>query len=138
MPRPDPGRLDPDAYPYRDTIQTRFADLDVLGHINNVAMVALFETGRTRFNAAAGLTKWRKPRWLVAAQEVNYLAEGRYPADVVMAHGVGRIGGRSWTLLGAAFQNGGAIATCDVTIVIDAPALPAEFRAALAAWTYRG
>ena len=92
MPRPDPWRLDPAAYPYSDTIQTRFADLDVLGHINNVAMVALFETGRTRFNHAAGLTKWRKPRWLVAAQEVNYLAEGNYPADVTMTHGIGRIG----------------------------------------------
>ena len=134
MAKHDPWRLDPAAYPHTDTIQTRFADLDVLGHINNVAMVALFETGRTRFNGAAGLAKWRKPRWLVAAQEVNYLAEGNYPADVTMTHGIGRVGGRSWTLLGAAFQFGIPIATCDVTIVIDAPEMPAEFRAALERW----
>ena len=134
MPRPESWRLDPAVYPYSDTIQTRFADLDVLGHINNVAMVALFETGRTRFNAAVGLTRWRKPRWLVAAQEINYLAEGGYPADVAMAHGIGRIGGRSWTILGAAFQDGRAIATGEVTVVIDAPDLPADFRAALQEW----
>lgn len=134
MPRPDPWRLDPAAYPHRETIQTRFADLDVLGHINNVAMVALFETGRTRFNHAAGLTRFRDTRWLVAAQEVNYLAEGSYPADVVMTHGVGLIGGRSWTLLGAAFQHDRPIATCDCTIVVDAPAIPADFRVALEGW----
>ena len=136
MPRPEAWRLDAAAYPYTDTIQTRFADLDVLGHINNVAMAALFETGRTRFNEAAGLTQWRKPRWLVAAQEINYLAEGSYPADVVVTHGVGRIGGRSWTLLGGAFQSGRAIATCDVTVVIDAPELPDSFREALSRWTF--
>ena len=136
MPRPDPWRLDPTAYPHTDTIQTRFADLDVLGHINNVAMVALFETARTRFNHAAGLTRWREPRWLVAAQEINYLAEGNYPADMIVTHGVGRIGNRSWSLLGAAFQNGVAIATGDVTVVLDAPAIPAEFRKALAQWSF--
>ena len=50
MPRPAPWRLSPDAYPYPDVIQTRFQDMDVLGHLNNVAFAALFETGRTRFN----------------------------------------------------------------------------------------
>lgn len=107
----------------------------MLGHINNVAMVALFETARTRFNVAAGLVRWRQPRWLVAAQSIAYLAEGSYPADVTVGHGVGRVGGRSWTLLGAAFQGGRAIATADVTIVIDAPAIPDDFRTALAEWT---
>ena len=49
MPRPAPWRLDPAAYPHHDVIQTRFQDLDVLGHINNVAWAALFETARIRF-----------------------------------------------------------------------------------------
>ena len=135
MPRPEAWRLDPATYPYSDAIQTRFADLDVLGHINNVAMASLFETGRTRFNTATGLIAWRAPRWLIAAQEINYLGEGFYPDDVTIATGVGRIGGRSWTLLGVAFQGGRAIATGDVTVVIDAPELPAAFRAALERWT---
>lgn len=97
-------------------------------------MVALFETARTRFNYAAGLTQWRDVRWLIAAQEINYLAEGSYPEDMTMAHGIGRIGSRSWTLLGAAFQNGVPVATGDVTLVMDAPALPDGFRAALEKW----
>ena len=42
MPRPEAWRLDPASYPHHDVIQTRFQDLDVLGHINNVAMAGLW------------------------------------------------------------------------------------------------
>lgn len=137
MARPDPWRLDPDRYPHRSVIQTRFGDLDPLGHINNVAMAALFESARVRFNHDAGLLPARGGRWLVARVEVNYLAEGRFPADVVMATGIGSIGTRSWTILAAAFQHGQPIATCDTVVVLSseggATALPGALRTALEA-----
>lgn len=135
MGRPDQSRLVHASYPYTTAIQTRFQDLDVLGHINNVAMAALFEAGRVRFNTAVGLAGWKGHRWLVANAEINYLAEGHFPADVEVATGVGKIGTRSWTLLSAAFQHGVAIASCDVTLVMSAETgaseLPSDFRATL-------
>ncbi|TPG56223.1 acyl-CoA thioesterase [Sphingomonas glacialis] len=137
MPRPDPTRLDPATYPFTVTIQTRFQDLDVLGHINNVAMAALFESGRVRFNQAIKLHGWAGHRWLVARVEINYLGEGFFPDDVEIASGIGEIGTRSWSILSAAFQNGACIATCDVVLVMSASgglsALPDEFRAGLEA-----
>ncbi|MDB5703539.1 MAG: hypothetical protein JWN66_655 [Sphingomonas bacterium] len=136
LPRPDPSRLNPATYPHSETIQTRFQDLDVLGHINNVAMAALFESGRVRFNQAMGLAGWKGHRWLVARVEINYLAEGHFPGDVEIATGIGEIGTRSWQILSTAFQGGTAIATCDVVIVMSgaggATALPDDFRAGLA------
>ena len=54
MPRPEAWRTDIAAYPFSATTETRFQDLDVLGHINNVAMAALFENGRVRFNRSLG------------------------------------------------------------------------------------
>ena len=143
MPRPAPWRLSPDAYPYQDTIQTRFQDMDVLGHLNNVAFAALFETGRTRFNRETKL--WGRSaggrRAVVAQMEINYLAEGRFPDDVAMATGIGEIGGRSWQILAAMFQGGKPIATCDVTIVMDKDSsgggLPDTFRAGLEQWRVR-
>ncbi|WP_419808099.1 acyl-CoA thioesterase [Sphingomonas sp.] len=140
MPRPAAWRLSPDAYPHRDAIQTRFQDLDVLGHLNNVAFAALFESGRTRFNHAAQL--WghgaRGRRAVVAQMEINYLAEGRYPDDVEIATGIGEVGNRSWQILAAMFQGGQCLATCDVTIVMDKDeaggGLPDEFKAGLAKW----
>lgn len=135
MPRPDPARLDPATYPHRDTIQTRFQDLDVLGHLNNVAVAALFESARVRFNRAMGLAGWTGHRWLVARVEINYLGEGFFPADVEIATGIGEIGTRSWQILSAAFQEGTPIATCDVVIVMSASggltALREDFRSGL-------
>lgn len=137
MGRPDPARLDPAHYPHRTTIQTRFQDLDVLGHINNVAMAALFENARVRFNRALDLAGWSGHRWLVAQVEINYLAEAYFPDDVEVATGIGDVGNRSWQILSAAFQNGACVATCDVVIVMSASGglttLPDDFRTGLEA-----
>ena len=142
MPRPDLWRLDPATYPHHDAVQTRFQDLDTLGHLNNVAFAALFEAGRVRFNHAAKLWAGVAGRRTVVAQmEINYLAEGRFPDDVEIATGVGEIGGRSWQLLAAMYQGGRCLATCDVTAVMDRGAdgdgLPDAFRAALDEWRVR-
>jgi len=144
MARPDPWRSSPDAYPHHETIQTRFQDLDVLGHINNVGMAAILESGRVKFNKATGLDAWRgdQQRWLVAQVIINYLGEGHFPADVVVSSGIGPIGTRSWTILSTAFQHGQPIATCDTVVVMgrtaELNALPDDYRAALAQWQVRG
>lgn len=135
MARPESWRTDPAAYPYGTSIQTRFQDLDPLGHINNVAMGALFETARVRFNHALGLMRFRGHRWLVAQVRIDYLAEGHLPDDVEIRSGIGHVGTRSWQILAAAFQSGQPIATADVVLVMErqsgASGLPAEFRDAL-------
>lgn len=136
MTRPDTARLDPARYPHREVIQTRFADLDPQGHINNVAMATLFETARVRFNHAMGFGRGRSGgRWLVARVEINYLAEGHFPADMLVASGIGRIGTRSWTIVSCAFQEGRAVATCETVVVMEArgdvEGMPDEVRAVL-------
>jgi acyl-CoA thioester hydrolase len=142
MARPDPRRLDPAAYPHQCAIQTRFQDLDVLGHVNNVAFAALFETARTRFNRDADLwTRLRARRTVVAALTINYLAEAHYPDDVTVGSGIGRIGGRSWQILSTMWQNGVPVATCDATLVMTPDeaggGIPDAFRAALASLALR-
>jgi acyl-CoA thioester hydrolase len=135
MARPDAWRTEPAAYPHGVSIQTRFQDLDPLGHINNVAMAGLFEAARVRFNHALGLTRFRGHRWLIAQVKVDYLAEGHHPDDIEIRSGIGDIGTRSWQILAAAYQNGRPIATCDVVLVMErqsgVTALPPEFREAL-------
>lgn len=137
MPRPSPHRLDPAHYPACETVQTRYQDLDAMGHINNVAFAAMFENARVRFNHAVGRPDEGDGfRAVVARNEINYLAEGSYPADVEIATGVGRIGTRSWELLAVMHQDGRAIATCDTTIVMTHPSaggIPDAFRKRLAA-----
>ena len=106
-----------------------------MGHLNNVAFAALFETARVKFNYRLGTNNRSGDfRALVAQSEINYLGEGSFPENVEIATGIGTIGNRSWEILAAMFQNGAAIATCDTVIVMTTPkaqALPAAFRAQL-------
>ena len=134
MAKPESWRLEPASYPFEVSIPTRWADLDLLGHINNVAMAGLFEEGRGRFNRTLDLQRGGKGvRWLIAAVNINYLAEAYHPNDVVVRSGIGHVGSRSWTILSAAFQNGSCVATCDTTLVYtnaEGPtAFPLEFKA---------
>ena len=138
MPRPAPWRLDPADYPHHDVIQTRFQDLDVLGHINNVAWAALFETARVRFYHRLSALGPGRNRGLVANVEINYLGEGNFPAEMTIVSGIGRLGTRSWQTLSLALQDGKSLATCDVTIVsTGVDEIDPAFRAELQKWLVR-
>jgi len=128
MARPDPWRTQLSCYPFTADIPTRWADLDLLGHINNVSMAGLFEEGRGRFNRSLELHRGgEKVRWLIAAVSLNYLAEAHHPHDVTIASGIGYIGSRSWTIVSGAFQKGVCVATCDTTLVYTDASGPVPF-----------
>ena len=133
MPKPQSWQLSRASYPYGHLTETRFADLDLLGHINNVAMAGLFEHGRGMFNHSIDVQR-RAPgqRWLIVSVEINYLAESFFPDPVEIASGIGRVGTSSWDIASAAFQNGKCVATCMTTIVLTGDkgpsAIPGELR----------
>ncbi len=122
MAKPSPAQRDPQNYPFSVEVGSRYADLDPMGHINNVAIAALFETGRIQFHRCLrshpsdlGL------RWLVAAINLNYVAEMHFPHPVTIASGFLRVGNTSWTIASAAFQEGECCATCETVIVMQGP-----------------
>lgn len=120
MPSFDPARLDMANYAHQVSVETRFQDLDPLGHINNVAMAGIFENGRVRFNREilnADDQRNKGDRWLVARVEVNYLAEAHFPDPIVISNAIGKIGNRSWQIVSAALQNGQIVGLCDATLV---------------------
>ena len=122
MAKPDPWRLELDRYPFVTSTDTRFRDLDIMGHINNVAMAGIFETARVRFHRHLG----RHPhdqgvRWLVASVHLEYLQEAHYPAEITMGCEIGHVGNTSWKVVSAAFQNGECVAICDSVIVTHGP-----------------
>jgi acyl-CoA thioester hydrolase len=143
MAKPEPWRLKLDAYPFQHEMDTRFQDLDTLAHINNVAMAAMFETARVRFNVHTGRhPQTQGVRWLVAAVELNYLHEAHFPAPMLIGCGLGKLGNSSWTILAAAFQHGICVATCDTVMVSHGPEgrrrISDETRAAIAEFAIRG
>lgn len=124
MSKPESWRLDVASYPNITTLNTRFQDMDVNGHLNNVAFASLFENCRVQLNRGlsptadrAGASRPDSERVLVAVVTINYLREGSYPEDVIIGTGIGHIGNSSWTLVQAMFQHDQCIATCDTVVV---------------------
>ncbi len=119
MAKPESWRLELAAYPVILENDTRFQDMDVNGHLNNVAFAALFENARVQLHRKA--RPWgerpENERTMVASVEINYLREGSFPAPVTIASGIGRVGNSSWTVIQAMFQKGQCIGTCDSVIV---------------------
>ncbi|HNW19592.1 MAG TPA: acyl-CoA thioesterase [Sphingorhabdus lacus] len=119
MPKPQSWQLDPSSYPFSHRTETRFADMDVLGHINNVSMAGLFEHGRGMFNHAIEVQRRAAgQRWLIVSVSLDYIAEAHFPEHVDVASGILRIGNSSWDIASAAFQGGECKATCITTIVL--------------------
>lgn len=119
MPKPQSWQLDPASYPFSHRTETRFADMDVLGHINNVSMAGLFEHGRGMFNHAIVVQRRAAgQRWLIVSVSLDYIAEAHFPEHVDVASGILRIGNSSWDIASAAFQGGECKATCITTIVL--------------------
>ncbi len=122
MAKPEPWRLAPETYPFSTTFDTRFQDMDIMGHINNVATAGMFETARIRFHRHLGRhPQDRGVRWLVAAVSLNFVQEAHFPRPIEIRCGIGHIGNTSWTISSAAFQEGGCVATCDTVVVTHGP-----------------
>ena len=140
MPRPDPALLDPARYPFAHVISTRFADVDPNQHLNNVALAAMMEDARVRFNLAAGLSvRIGARRAMVASVGMEYLAQGHFPGPVTAHCAIETIGRTSWSIAQLLEQDGTVVAFARSVIVAideDRPApVPDEDRILLAKWT---
>ena len=60
-------------------IQMRFADIDVLGHVNNVNQQHYFDLGKCDFyKQVLGLTPyWKTAGLIIVASQTNYLVQTR-------------------------------------------------------------
>jgi acyl-CoA thioester hydrolase len=120
MSKPDAFRLCPATYPFSTEVRTRYSDLDPQNHINNVAVAAIYEEGRSQFiHWLVGNVKreLEPPRRMIAEVRVRYLAQIHYPATLTVAAGILSIGQRSYCIGQALFQNGQCVGVCETAVV---------------------
>jgi acyl-CoA thioester hydrolase len=110
MTEPDtqtPGTPEPEPSPFEVTLQLRWSDQDLLGHVNNARIVTLMEEARVRWSRrqlaehesfGGGL--------VVASLTVDYLRQLDYRPDMTVLVGVVRIGNRSFTVRHMGYQDG--------------------------------
>jgi acyl-CoA thioester hydrolase len=134
----DAALLDAARYPHRLEVPTRFADVDINGHINNVAMAAVFEDARVRFFTMGLGLREMGVRAVLGAAYIDYISEAHYPAAFDVGVGVESIGRASWTISEVALQGGAVRALCRATLVCTdgerAQPLAANVRAVLERW----
>lgn len=83
-------------------IQIRFADIDMLGHVNNVNLQHYFDLGKSAFyrdalsvEAVPGMDIYP----IVASTQNSYLAQTRHNERIYVETSMPRIGNKSMTLL---------------------------------------
>ncbi len=96
----DEAALQPRSYPFWTQELVRFADLDINGHVNNIAFAVYAESGRAAFLQATGLWGLQDPsrQHVLAHIEIDYLQELKYPADIRVGVRVLQIGRSSFQL----------------------------------------
>lgn len=107
MQRIDRHRIETAPNKVRLTLETRIADLDMQGHVNNGAGITMLQEARARFNSALGLNGLTfQRRALIAGIQVEYVREMHHPAPVEIETAVVEMGRTSFTMGQIARQNG--------------------------------
>lgn len=106
----------------------RFADLDPLGHVNNVAYMVYFETGRVAFLEQLGRpprSRDEGPVFVLAHVAADYIEELYYPGTVDIGTCVRHVGRSSFHLGHGIFHEGvcKAIAT---SVIVQVQGRPLE------------
>ena len=114
--KPEPHRLVRANYPYFRRVIARFSDMDVEGHLNNVALASFYEDARVSFlRDIIGID--RTFRFVIASIRISYLAEAHYPGDYDVALGVTRFGNTSFDIGCGLFLGEACVGICDTTQV---------------------
>ena len=141
MAKPDPELLNPARYPFRCEVETRFGDLDVNLHINNVALTGLLEEARVRFHREVGYhaasAAWSMTT-MVASIQVDFLGQSHFPEPREMQVAAARIGRTSYELCQLVSQKSGIVAFARTVLVCmkdNRPfTLPEDYRESVKPW----
>lgn len=105
-------------YRYWVDERVRFNDLDLLGHVNNIAYVVYVETGRANFLRSIGMFELDARRQTVIVRfEIDYRREVQYPAELRVGVRVLAIGNTSFQIGVGIFNGETCVATARNAIV---------------------
>lgn len=138
-PAPEPDLSDPASFRHWTECEIRYADLDTLGHVNNVAFLVFCENAGVRFFTDAGQPVDSDLGWMTVKLELAYRAQMHYPGSVRVGTLAKKIGRSSCLTTHGLFHDGTCVATCErVMVLVDrtsnrSVAIPPDLRARLLA-----
>lgn len=108
-----------ETFPHWTTDLIRFADLDRLGHVNNIAFAVYAETGRVDFleTVSSGSLSGAGIGWVIVKLHIDFLAQAHYPGRVEIGTRVLKLGRSSCTLGQGLFESGRCFGRVDSVCV---------------------
>lgn len=103
------------AYRWRTEHEIRFADIDMLGHVNNGAFGSFMESSRSTLCAELGMIG--EASVALVRFEIDYIREMRWPGRVIATTAVESLGNASFRLRQATFQGETCTAEAIATLV---------------------
>ncbi len=102
------------AFKHWTPVTIRYSDEDSNGHVNNVAIAAYFEAGRTMLiHNFWDREKYPHIAYALVRVAIDYLREFRYPGTVEVGGRIVRVGGKSFTSGYGLFLGESCLATCE-------------------------
>lgn len=87
-----------DHFKYKTSIELRFADIDMLGHVNNATYFTYMEIGRTKYWKHAINWDWKKTGVVIGQASIDYIAPIYLEDKVSMYVRTSRLGSTSFDL----------------------------------------
>ena len=101
--------------------KVRYNDTDKQGHVNNAVFSTFFETGRVELLYVPDKPLFDEGcEFVIASNNIDYLAEIKWPGEVLIGTSITHIGNRSIHIVQSIYQNGKlAGISQNVTVQID-------------------
>ncbi len=94
-------------FDYWSPINTRWRDMDALGHLNHAIYLGYMETARVDVYTQLGFTGIRKDMdesTILGSMDVHYLSQVKHPSSLDVGHRICRVGSKSFDFLAAIFR----------------------------------
>ena len=98
----DLHRLETKDFDFWTHVNTRWSDMDSLGHVNHTAYLSYMETARVDLYKQLGykgINKTMDESTILANVEVTYLAPLSHPSSLKIGHRIIRVGTKSYDLI---------------------------------------
>jgi len=93
-------------FDYWSTLNTRWRDMDALGHLNHAIYLGYMETARVDVYIQLGFSGIRKDMdesTILGSMDVHYLSQVKHPSSLDVGHRICRVGSKSFDFLAAIF-----------------------------------
>ena len=115
MPEPqEAARL----YRHQFSSRVTFGDLDAMGHMNNLALLRLLETGRVGYMVDTGMARHDELTYVLARLETDFRAQGLFGDHLTCGTRITRLGRTSFTMDQRIWRDDGAVLVGSTSILV--------------------